>query len=92
MATTRLFSRPARIATAQGQAELKGRVADQLDLTLSLEDFPAAAANALRPDLGLAGVVSGTLHATGPAEDPILNFDLRGAGIRGEPLRTVPVP
>ena len=75
------------IELGEGQVRLEGSAGQDLDLTLTLADFPAAAANAVRPGLGLTGTLSGTISATGPSADPSIGFELSGAEIHAAPLR-----
>ncbi len=60
-----------------GSANVSGLAgAQKLDLKVALSRFPAAIANAFRPDLGLAGAIDGTVLATGTAAKPAATISL----------------
>ena len=69
------------LAVGDGRITSSGTAGDTLALDIALSDVPLSAANALLPELGLAGRLSGTAHVTGTAGDPQIAFDLDGRGI-----------
>ncbi|HEV7252840.1 MAG TPA: translocation/assembly module TamB domain-containing protein [Mesorhizobium sp.] len=76
-------------ASAQGRIPLTG---GELALDVDLESLPLAIANAVRPELELAGTLSGTAQLSGTLADPSARFDLRGANLSAAPLARAGVP
>lgn len=84
--------------TAQGRVQLSGPQPPMLDVNASIAALPANLANAVMPDLGAAGLISGTVSSTGTPEAPSTQFDLawqdaglaltRSAGLAGLSVRT----
>ena len=73
--------------TAQGVAPLgKGDV----DMTIAIRDLPLKLANAVRPDLGLAGALRGDVRLSGPIDAPRGNYDLRVSGLTAAMAQGVP--
>ena len=68
-------------AVGNGRIASSGTAGDSLDLTVTLEDVPLSIANAIMPELGLAGALSGRVRVTGAADDPEIGFDMTGSGI-----------
>jgi translocation and assembly module TamB len=73
----------ATLEAGQGRIEARGTVGEALDLSAALTSFPAAAIRAVRPELDIAGTLSGMVSARGSAEEPVIEFELSGSGIRG---------
>lgn len=65
----------------QGSITLEGLAAPALDLSAEVQSVPLDLVNAVRPDLGLSGTVSGSLRATGTSDDPQIDFSLSGSGL-----------
>ncbi|WP_333782882.1 hypothetical protein [Nitratireductor aquibiodomus] len=72
---------PLAIDVAGGRITAGGRVADVLDLAVSLEQVPLSIANTIQPALGLGGTLDGTAEIKGTRERPLVNFDVDGRGI-----------
>ncbi|MFC7053018.1 translocation/assembly module TamB domain-containing protein [Hansschlegelia quercus] len=59
---------------AKGSAPL-GR--GDVDMTVTIREFPLALANAVQADLGLQGALRGDVRVRGPIDAPVGNYDLR---------------
>lgn len=70
-----------------GRITARGEVNDRLDVAVNIADLPLAIANAIRPDLGLAGTVNGTANIGGTRESPDVHFALKGNSIAAAALR-----
>ena len=81
----------ARLTNPQGiEADVSGTVPLQgrgLDVTARLNRLPLELVNTIRPDLGLAGTVTGTARATGSLERPEATFDATASGLSANALR-----
>ncbi len=75
-----------------GNLTAQGRMDERFDLDLAIRNLPLALANAIRPDLGLAGTVNGTARVTGPRATPDVRFDLKAAGIASAITRSAGLP
>ncbi|MEX0346988.1 MAG: translocation/assembly module TamB domain-containing protein [Rhizobiaceae bacterium] len=75
-----------------GSVSLNGAAGDQLALLLDIQSVSLDVANAVRPDLGLAGSVSGRAQVGGTSAEPDVNFDLKGSGITSTVLRLAGLP
>ena len=87
-----LTLRRARLANDQGIAlDASGTVpldgTGALDLDVVLDDVPLSIANAVRPDLDLAGTLAGRASVAGTLAAPEGTFDLEGRGVTAAPLR-----
>ncbi|NBN78369.1 hypothetical protein GWI72_08830 [Microvirga tunisiensis] len=92
--------RPARLSYANGTARLdevalalgsgslvvQGTAGDTLALTGTLRAVPLALANSVRPGLGLAGTLSGSVQVSGPAKAPVAAWQLTGQGLSAAQL------
>ena len=76
----------ARLAVGNGSLTVNGRAGRTLDLRVALSAVPLALANAVRPDLQLAGTLNGSVAATGSADAPVAVFALSAAGLSAAPL------
>ncbi len=76
-------------AAVEGRIPLDG---GEIDLDVRLDSLPLALANAVRPDLDLAGSLSGTASIGGTLASPTATFDLAGREIAAAPLRDAGVP
>jgi translocation and assembly module TamB len=63
-----------------------GSAGDILDIETTIEALPLAIANAFRPDLKLAGTLSGTAEVTGSASRPAASFSLAATGFSAAPV------
>jgi translocation and assembly module TamB len=70
-----------------GRVAMNGSIAETLDLAATVERLPLAIANAVRPDLGLAGTIDGTARISGSRNAPQVRFDLAGRGLSAAALR-----
>jgi translocation and assembly module TamB len=61
-----------------------------LDLGVTIRELPLAIANAVRPELGLGGVVRGDVRLRGPAARPVGDYDLRISDLTAAQARGVP--
>ena len=68
-------------AVGTGRITSSGTAGDNLDLTVDLKNVPLSSANAILPELSLAGTLSGRARVTGSASDPEISFDMSGTGI-----------
>ena len=71
--------------TARGTVPIDG--AGTLGIDVTLDDTPLSIANAVAPDLGLGGRVSGRASLGGSLASPVGSFDVTGTGITAAPLR-----
>ncbi len=70
-----------------GRINIKGMIADQLDLSLAITDLPLAIANAIDPKLGIGGTLQGSAKIIGTRDQPDINFDLRALGVTASQLK-----
>jgi len=82
----------ARATIAGGTLTATGTIGERLDVSARVEGFPLALANAVRPDLGLSGTLSGTVTATGPLVRPRVAFDVAAPSVSAAPLRDAGLP
>jgi translocation and assembly module TamB len=83
---------PTALQVGSGSVTAQGRIADAFDVSLAIRDLPLDIANAVRPDLGLAGRVNGTARVSGPRANPDVRFDLRAAEVASAATRAAGVP
>lgn len=76
-----------RLDIGGGTLTAAGTIADEIDLSLDIARLPLSVANAVRPDLGLGGTVSGSAAVRGPRESPEVDFDVTGSGLTAAALR-----
>jgi translocation and assembly module TamB len=77
----------AEIAVGNGRIRASGTAGETIDLDVLVDALPLSLANAVAPDLGLSGTLSGSLNATGTRAEPVVAFDVTGAAITATPLR-----
>lgn len=77
----------ATLTIGSGRITVAGTVAETIDLRAVVDRLPLDIANAVAPDLALAGTVTGQLTATGTRSDPRAAFDVRGEAVTAAPLR-----
>lgn len=70
-----------------GSIDATGRIADQIDLDVTIAALPLSIANTVRPDLELGGTIDGTARVTGPRSQPDVAFDIRGNALQAAALR-----
>ncbi|WP_082766084.1 translocation/assembly module TamB domain-containing protein [Paramesorhizobium deserti] len=70
-----------------GRVNLRGEIAEALNLSVGIRDLPLAIANTVRPDLGLGGTVNGTASITGTRDKPDVAFDLNARSVTAAQLR-----
>jgi translocation and assembly module TamB len=70
-----------------GRIDAKGKIADTLDLAVTIRALPLAIANAVRPDLGAGGTIDGTANISGKRADPDINFSLQGKELTAAVLK-----
>ena len=73
-------------AVGDGRITSSGTAGDSFDLTVELKQVPLSTANAILPELGLAGALSGRVRVTGAADDPEIGFDMTGSGINARAI------
>jgi len=71
-----------------GRITSSGTAGEALDLAVTVDDVPLAIANAIMPDLGLAGTLNGRLRVSGTASEPSVGFDISGSGISAAMIAT----
>jgi translocation and assembly module TamB len=64
------------IATGSGSVTVNGTAGSALDLTANIRALPANLINAFVPAINAAGIISGTINATGAASAPAIRYDL----------------
>ena len=75
-----------------GKLTAQGRMDENFDVDLAISNLPLALANAIRPDLGLAGSINGTGRVTGPRTSPDVRFDVKGTGLASSMTRNAGLP
>ena len=75
------------LRVGDGSVRVSGSAGERLDITAAIERLPLDIANAVAPDLGLAGRVSGNARVTGTAAAPNATFDLSGEALSAAALR-----
>ena len=68
----------AALAIGGGTLEASGSVGERIDLTLDLDAVGLDVANAVRPDLGAAGTLTGSARVGGTPAAPEATFELAG--------------
>ena len=64
-----------------GRISATGSAGSKLDIALEVSALPLSIANAIAPDLGLAGTLNGSGRITGSASDPSASFTIAGSGV-----------
>jgi translocation and assembly module TamB len=83
---------PLSLDFGTGSLTAQGRMAENFDIDVAVRDMPLDLANAVRPDLGLAGRVNGTARVTGPRDAPDVRFNLGAAGVAAAATRSAGLP
>jgi len=76
---------------AGGRITASGTVADRISIRSTVSSLPLSIANGFRPDLGLGGVVNGSIDVSGTPGDPSVSFSMQGAGLNAAALRSASV-
>ncbi|MEM6666985.1 MAG: translocation/assembly module TamB domain-containing protein, partial [Pseudomonadota bacterium] len=66
------------LRVGEGLVSASGSVGDAFNISLDMDRVPLSAANAVRPDLALQGMIDGTAVISGPRDSPNVRFDLTG--------------
>ncbi|WP_020178290.1 translocation/assembly module TamB domain-containing protein [Methylopila sp. M107] len=61
-----------------------------LDLGVTIRELPLALANAVKPELGLGGVMRGDVKLSGPAKRPVGSYDLKITDVVAAQAKAVP--
>lgn len=64
-----------------GRITATGSAGDTLNINLDITALPLSIANAIAPDLGLAGTLTGRASVTGRGSDPQVSFEARAEGV-----------
>ncbi len=75
-----------------GRVRAQGSLAQALDLAVELSNVPLATANSVVPDLGLSGVIDGTLTIGGQRDRPDVQLDLQGRNLGARVLAEAGIP
>ncbi|QDZ11245.1 translocation/assembly module TamB [Devosia ginsengisoli] len=70
-----------RFDVGSGSITATGSAGETLGITLDINALPLSIANAIAPDLGLAGAVNGRASISGTGSDPQVSFEARAEGI-----------
>jgi translocation and assembly module TamB len=82
----------ASLKVGSGTVTVAGTAGDRLDLSIDVASLPLAVADAVRPDLGVSGTLSGTVRLTGAASDPVADIRAKASAVSLAALRDVGVP
>lgn len=83
---------PLRLDFGSGSLTAQGSMAEAFDIDVAIRAMPLALANAIRPDLQLAGTVDGTARVTGPRAAPDVRFDVAAADVASSVTRNAGLP
>lgn len=70
-----------RFDVGSGSITATGSAGETLDIRLDITALPLSIANAIAPDLGLAGTLDGRVNVSGTGSDPQVAFESRAAGV-----------
>jgi len=76
-----------RFDVGSGSITATGSAGETLGITLDINALPLSIANAVAPDLGLAGTIHGRATVSGSSSDPQVAFDARAEGINAAAIR-----
>ena len=71
-----------RFDVGTGSITASGSAGSVLNIVLDINALPLSIANAVAPDLGLAGTLNGQARVTGSSDDPQVSFTAQAQGIR----------
>ncbi len=83
---------PLTLDFGTGSLTAEGRMDESFDIDVAIASMPLALANAIRPDLQLAGTVNGTARVTGPRDAPDVRFDLAATDVASSVTRGAGLP
>ena len=83
---------PLKLDFGTGSLTAQGRMAEAFDIDVAITTMPLALANAIRPDLQLAGTINGTARVTGPRGAPDVRFDIAAADVASTITRNAGLP
>lgn len=83
---------PLQLDVGDGSLTAQGSIADTFDIDVALSALPLAVANTIRPDLGGAGTLDGTLRVTGPRNAPDVQYSLTASEIASTITRNAGLP
>jgi translocation and assembly module TamB len=64
------------LSTGSGSVSVTGTAGSNLDLLATIKALPASLLNAFLPTVNAAGIISGTINATGTTAAPAIRYDL----------------
>ncbi|MGV8831202.1 MAG: translocation/assembly module TamB domain-containing protein [Devosia sp.] len=70
-----------RFDVGSGSITASGSAGETINVVLDINALPLSIANAVVPDLGLAGTLNGQARITGPSDDPQVSFTAQAQGI-----------
>lgn len=76
-----------RLDVGGGRITATGTAGETLAIDVKIAALPLSIANAISPELGLAGTLAGTARITGPSSAPQAAFDLQGSGLNAAAIR-----
>lgn len=74
------------ITIGDGSIVVEGTIADDLDLTATIDALPLRIANLIRPDLAVGGTLSGTVDVAGTRASPSATADVRASDVTAAAL------
>jgi translocation and assembly module TamB len=82
-----------RISIEQGTVQIEGAAgADEIDAKIALQRLPLSMASVAVPELGLEGVLGGTVNLRGKPSDPQLTAKLTASGLSTRDSRSSQLP
>lgn len=76
-----------RFDVGSGSITATGSAGDTLSIELDINALPLSIANAVAPDLGLAGTLNGQVTVAGSGSDPQISFQTQVAGVNASAIR-----
>nr|WP_295892120.1 translocation/assembly module TamB domain-containing protein [uncultured Devosia sp.] len=76
-----------RFDVGSGSITATGSAGETLGIDLEINALPLSIANAVAPDLGLAGTINGRASITGTGSNPQVSFQARATGINAAAIR-----
>lgn len=83
---------PLELDFGTGSLKAQGSMDEDFDLDLAITTLPLSIANAIRPDLGLAGTVNGTARIGGPRNAPDVTFSVEATEVAAAATRNAGLP
>ncbi|ODT66390.1 MAG: hypothetical protein ABS75_28115 [Pelagibacterium sp. SCN 63-23] len=75
-----------RFNVGSGSITASGTAGSALNMVVDIADLPLNIANAVAPDLGLAGTVNGRATISGAASDPRVVYEVRASGVNASAI------